>query len=147
MSERDNIENVREKLLGAWLLVSWEEIAAGGETNYPLGKDAIGQISYSETGRVSAQLMRQHLPRFSNEDWQQATKDEKSDAWSAYFGYFGSYDIDLEKNAVTHHVEGSWFPNLIGTKQVRYFRFQGQQLILDADTEWGKVHIVWEKVR
>jgi hypothetical protein len=46
-----------------------------------------------------------------------------------------------------HHIEGSWFPNLIGTDQVRYFRFEGDQIVLDADTEWGQVRIVWEKKR
>jgi hypothetical protein len=47
---------------------------------------------------------------------------------------------------VVHHIQGSWFPNLIGTDQIRHFRFDGDQLILDAVTAWGNVHIVWRKV-
>ena len=67
--------------------------------------------------------------------------DEKSSAWSDYFGYFGTYRIDLPQKAVIHHIEGSWFPNLVGTEQVRYFQFEGKHLILDANTEWGRVHV------
>jgi hypothetical protein len=29
--------------------------------------------------------------------------------------------------------------------ELRQFRFEGERLILDADTHWGKVHIVWHK--
>jgi hypothetical protein len=111
-----------------------------------LGPDAVGQISYTNDGRMSAQLMRPPSERFANEDWRQALTEEKSVAWQNYFGYFGSFSIDAVNHAVTHHIEGSWFPNLIGTEQVRYFRFEGDRLILDADTEWGKVHIVWQKI-
>ena len=115
--------------------------------SYPLGPGAVGQISYDAAGRMSAQLMRSNQARFEREDWRQATTEEKSAAWGNYFGYFGTYTIDEKAAAVVHHIEGSWFPNLIGTDQVRYFRFEGDKVVLDADTEWGQVRIVWEKIR
>jgi hypothetical protein len=31
-------------------------------------------------------------------------------------------------------------------RQNAHFSFDGDQLILDAETEWGNVHIVWQKV-
>jgi hypothetical protein len=133
-------------LLGVWRLVSWEAHDATGAITYPLGEDAIGQISYDASGRMSAQLMRQHQARFASEDWQQASEQEKAAAWGGYFGYFGTYTIDERVGTVTHHIEGSWFPNLIGTQQIRYYHFEGDQLVLDADTAWGQVRIVWEKV-
>jgi YD repeat-containing protein len=49
-----------ELLLGAWRLVSWEARDATGRITYPLGEDARGQLSYDGSGRMSAQLMRQH---------------------------------------------------------------------------------------
>ncbi len=100
---------------------------------------------YDASGRVSAQLMRRNHARFASGDWQRATAEEKASAWSGYFGYFGTYTIDEKAASVTHHIEGSWFPNLVGTEQVRYFRLMGNQLILDADTDWGEVRVVWEK--
>jgi hypothetical protein len=113
----------------------------------PLGEDALGQLSYHGSGRMSAQLMRQHQACFASEDWQQASEKEKAAAWGNYFGYFGTYTIDENAETVTHHIEGSWFPNLIGTQQVRHYHFQRNQLVLNAATPWGQVQIVWEKVK
>jgi hypothetical protein len=147
MALEKKVKHARERLLGAWRLVSWEAHDASGGIAYPLGEGANGQISYDTSGRMSAQLMRQHQTRFASEDWQQASAKEKAAAWGGYFGYFGTYTIDESAGSVTHHIEGSWFPNLIGTQQIRYYRFEGEQLVLDADTAWGQVRIVWEKVQ
>jgi Lipocalin-like domain len=142
----DESAAVRRQLLGSWRLISWEEHDASGRVHYPLGPKAVGQITYTADGRMSAQLMRPGSTRFASEDWRKATPQEKSTAWSDYFGYFGTFRIDLAQRAVVHQIEGSWFPNLVGTEQIRHFRFEGERLILDADTEWGKVHIVWQKI-
>ena len=83
-----------ELLLGAWRLESWEARDATGRVTYPLGEDARGQLSYDGSGRMSAQLMRQHQARFASQDWQQASEKEKAAAWGNYFGYFGTYTID-----------------------------------------------------
>jgi Lipocalin-like domain len=132
-------------LVGAWRLKEWSEHTADGEIRYPLGQSATGQLMYSADGYVAAQLMRPGVPKFAQEDWREAGADETKAAWLGYFGYWGTYSIDAKKHAVVHHIEGSWFPNLLGTDQLRVYKIDGQQLILDADTSWGKVHIVWEK--
>jgi Lipocalin-like domain len=64
-----------------------------------------------------------------------------------YFGYFGVYEVDLRRQSVIHHVKGSWFPNVGGGDQFRHFRLEGDLLVLDADTGWGKVRIVWARPR
>jgi Lipocalin-like domain len=137
---------IRNKLLGAWRLVSWQQVQDGGTVVYPLGADAAGQLIYSAVDRVSAQLVRTKQAPFASDDWQQATAEEMCEAWPSYFGYFGTFSIDLEQGAVIHHIEGSWFPNLVGSEQVRSFSFEGDRLVLHADTAWGAVRIVWDKV-
>jgi hypothetical protein len=145
-SAKDLRSDDRARLIGAWRLKEWSEHIATGETRYPLGETATGQLIYSEDGHVAAQLMRAGVPKFAQDDWRKATGAEEGPAWMGYFGYWGSFSIDEEKHAVIHHIEGSWFPNLLGTDQVRVYKIEGQQLILDADTAWGKVHILWEKI-
>jgi hypothetical protein len=140
-------DEARSRLIGAWQLVSWFEQAPSGERVHPLGENAVGQIVYTADGHVSAQLVREEVPLFLHDDWRKATADESARAWMGYFGYFGTFSIDEEKQAVIHHVEGSWFPNLRNTDQVRFFRFEEGRLVLDADTQWGKVRIIWEKVK
>jgi hypothetical protein len=143
---RTSLQDIRARLIGAWRLVSLREISADGKVVYPLGEDARGQIMYSVEGRMSAQLTRAQTERFANDDSREATSEERASAWFDYFGYFGTYSIDAERNVVTHHVEGSSFPNLNGSKQIRHFRFEGERLVLDADAAWGKVQAVWEKI-
>jgi hypothetical protein len=140
-------QGIVDRLVGAWTLESWVEIKASGKEVYPLGKRAIGQIIYSAEGQVAAQLMRRKRKRFDTENWTDASKGESARAWKEYFGYFGTYSVDLRRRAVVHHVEGSWFPNLRHTNQVRYFRFEGSRLVLDADTKWGRVRIVWQRAK
>jgi hypothetical protein len=55
--------------------------------------------------------------------------------------------FDEQGKAVVHHIQGSWFPNLVGADQQRYYRFNGEQLVLDADTGYGRVRIVWGRRR
>jgi YD repeat-containing protein len=137
---------IQTRLFGAWRLVSWEIHDPDGTVTHPLGEGEIGQLMYDEDGRMSAQLMRSNRARFASDDWRQASPEEKARAWSDYFGYFGTYTVDEQAKAVIHHIEGSWFPNVVGEDQKRYYRLDGEQLVLDATTAWGDVRIVWEKI-
>ena len=138
-------EQIRSELLGTWTLISWYQVHENGTIDYPLGADAVGQLMYDDSGRVSAQLAAVDQPRFASDDWQQASPEEMRSAWPRYFGYFGTFTVDADKGAVTHHIEGGWFPNLVGTRQVRHYRFDDDRLVLDASTPWGDVRIIWEK--
>lgn len=135
----------RSLLLGAWTLVSWSELLPSGGVEYPLGPDARGLLTYTEDGHVTAQLVRSAQARFVHEDWRQASRPESASAWLGYFGYFGTFTVDDRQQAVIHHIAGSWFPNLVGTNQVRRFKLDGDRLILHADTPWGSVEIIWRR--
>ena len=127
-------------------MVSWEIRDPDGTVTRPLGAGEIGQLMYDEDGRMSAQLMQTNQARFASDDWRQASAEEKARAWSDYFGYFGTYTVDEQAKAVVHHIEGSWFPNLVGEDQKRYYQLVEEQLVLNATTAWGDVRIVWEKI-
>jgi hypothetical protein len=138
-------EEVLQRLIGTWRLVRCEQRDPDGAISYPLGEDAVGQIVYEAGGRMSAQLMKKDQARFADADLRNATSAEKSEAWNNYFGYFGTYSLDEREKTVTHHIEGSSFPNLVGEDQQRYYRFEGEQLVLEANTAWGRMRNVWEK--
>ena len=125
--------------------MSWDWHDANGAVSSPLGDDPAGLLMYDAAGSVSAQLMRRNQPRFDDDDWRSATNVEKAAAWSGYFGYFGTYTVDEAAGTITHHIAGSWFPNLVGSEQVRRYSFDGDTLSLYAETPWGHVTIVWEK--
>ena len=50
--------SLQKQFLGSWRLITWEERDSSNAIHYPLGSDAVGQISYTNDGRMSAQLMR-----------------------------------------------------------------------------------------
>lgn len=136
---------IEKRLVGAWTLVEWSEQQAGRPKAFPLGEHAIGQIIYTSDGHVAAQLARSDRRAFPSADWREARAEDAARAFKEYFGYFGTFSIDLESQVVTHHVEGAWFPNLADSDQERHYRLDGDLLVLDADTAWGKVRIVWRK--
>jgi hypothetical protein len=36
----------------------------------------------------------------------------------------------VNTRTITHHLKGSWFPNMIGTDLIRFYEFSGDRLIV-----------------
>lgn len=105
-------------------MLSWSTQDSDGAVSYPPGQDAVTQLFYDDSGRMSVQLRRQNQQRFSSRDWREADADEKAKTWGDYFGYFGRYELNEAGHTVIHHIEDSWFPNLVGTNEIRHYRFE-----------------------
>ena len=52
--------------------------------------------------------------------------------------YFGTYTVDREAGVITHEIVGDLFPNRVGTSQVRPYRVEGDELILDFTASSGR---------
>ncbi len=135
-----------QHFVGQWKLISYEQRSPTGEVTQPFGKDPIGRISYNPRGHMSAQLMRRDRSKFANGDPRKGTDAEIRNAFTEYAGYYGSYTVDEKAGTITHHVEGAWFPNWMGTDQVRHFEFNGNRLTLRADLPAGPSILVWERI-
>lgn len=137
------VEKIRQQLVGSYRLVWYRSYdAAGKETLLPY---KFGQISYDRQGRMSAQLVRDGQQRFSGP---QPSEAERAAAYGSFISYFGAYDIDPVKRAVTHHVEGANNPNMVGNHLTRYFEFSpdGRSLFLsvkDGDRVTGRLQ--WDR--
>lgn len=95
---------------------------------------------------MSAHLMRRNPQPFDNKNLFAAQSAEKSRAWSGYMGYWGTFTVDEAAHTVNHLVEGSWFPNMVGTIQAREYQFDGDLLKLSATTEAWSARLVWQKI-
>ena len=138
-------------LVGAWRLITFEFRRDDGSVIYPFGETARGSIIYTESGRYSAQLMRRDRPRFAVADQMQGTADEIEASYKGWISYFGAYELDLENNLIIHHVEGSLFPNMEGTKQFRLFEVSDNRMKLTTppfklDGEQAVGILVWERI-
>jgi hypothetical protein len=135
-----------ESLVGSWALVSFEHVLLSGEVSRPFGDSPSGSIFYQSDGHMSAQVSAGSPTRFVNDDPDQASAEEATQAWRTYFGYWGSFKIFAEKRVVVHRVEGGSFSNWIGTEQVRHYRFdEAGRLILEAQSSSGRYILVWQR--
>jgi Lipocalin-like domain len=116
-----------------------------------LGPDPVGWIMY-QPGHMSVARMRPDRPKFGSDNLLEATPEELVEtAFGGYISYFGSYEVNERERFVVHRLQLSWFPNLIGTKQKRFFEFVGDRLILKTPplTVLGETQVhrlVWERL-
>ncbi len=144
------MKDVRAKLLGTWRLISYESRISGKETAYPFGEDAVGQLTYDSTGRMSAQLMKSQRPRSLSVNLSIGSEEEITAV--GYLTYFGTFEVEEDKGMVTHHVEGALFPKWIGTKLRRLFELSEERLTLKTPPISFKGEeivsvLVWEKIK
>ena len=141
-----------DNFIGAWQLLSFEIRQEGGAVIQPFGPDPKGSIIYTDTGRVSAQVMRSDRPEFANEDQMKGTPGEMEASFRGCISYFGAYHVNREAGFVTHRIESSLFPNWEGDEQQRFFEFSGHRLTLSTPPlQWGGERmiavLVWDRVQ
>lgn len=144
---------IASQFIGTWKMVAVEERRPNGEVVEPrYGARPSGYIMYAATGHVAVQIMKPGRPRFASNDAEQATQVEAKSAFDGYGAYFGTYEINEAEGYVIHHVEGSVFPNYVGTDQKRGFELSGDQLILKPPSRQvgGEQHttrVTWQRVK
>ncbi len=124
----------REKLIGAWQLVSLRAPGSNGKTisvSHPAG-----MLTYTRDGHVSVQLM---YPAS-----QSAISNEY--VLNGYEASFGSYDVNDSAHTVTHHIQGSNTRDLlVGKDLLRVYQFSpdGNLVIRSArpDEHWS---VTWK---
>jgi len=125
-------QSTREKLVGAWRLVSMEEPGADGKVNRIANREGI--LIYTRDGHMSVQLMYPKPDSGVSNDY----------VLNGYEASFGRYDVNEGAHTVTHHVEGSVTRGLIGKDLPRLFQLSGRHLIIKSvrpDEQWS---VTWE---
>ncbi|MGB6974345.1 MAG: lipocalin-like domain-containing protein [Terracidiphilus sp.] len=123
----------KERLIGAWHLVSLESPGADGKvTSFPGLK---GALIYTRDGHMSVQLMYAPSAAALSNDYVR----------NGYEASFGTYDVDEAKHTITHHVQGSITRGLVGKTLMRVYRLtkDGRFIITSArpDEHWS---VIWE---
>src|SRR5690606_4308548 len=126
-------DSLREKLIGAWKLVSYEERPTdGSESFYPMRENPKGIIMYTPDGYMSAQLMHPVRKNFESGDWFRGTDSEYREEGSTYIAYTGPFHVDEEKKTLEHSMFISLFPSWTGQTQPRVVRLEGDYLHLST---------------
>lgn len=145
-------ESLRDRLIGAWSLVSYEERPIdGSESFFPMGTTPKGIIMYTPDGFMSAQLSKPNRKPFASGDWFEASDQEFKDEATSYIAYTGPFHVDEERQHLTHSMYISLFPNWIGQTQPRVVRIEGDHLFLSTASpisSGGKTvnsHLAWRR--
>jgi hypothetical protein len=94
-----------DRLPGRWRLASYEARSAQGAVRLPMGPGATGVLQYTADRKVSVHIM--------------------SRAAAGYFAYYGDYEVDEARGAVTHVIELSSDPGFVGARNLRNAALQG----------------------
>jgi hypothetical protein len=117
----------RDKVVGTWRLVSFEQEAQSTGERIPLlGKNPTGYIIFTPEGRMMT-LLTGEGRKTPNTD------KERADLFQTMFAHTGMYRLEGDKLIIK--IDVSWNPAWVGTEQVRSFRFDGDRL--DTITAWA----------
>jgi hypothetical protein len=138
-----------DPLIGTWRLIFWENRGLGGQISYPLGKDAVGYIMYSQDGYMFVAIMRPDRAKFAVGDLLSGSMEDIAYAAGTYLSYCGRYEF--RGDTVIHHVDLSLFPNWVGVYQERLVEVSGNRLTLSPRPillggMQQTAHLIWERV-
>jgi hypothetical protein len=138
-----------QRIVGSWQLMTRTVKRADGSTviDPVLGEKPTGRLVYDASGVMSLQMMRT-----GRKDAISTPANAKDTANArvilGYDSYFGRYTVDEKAGTVTHHVEGSLFPEDLGDNWVRPFTLNGDTLTLRLTGEDGLTRtLVFQRVR
>jgi hypothetical protein len=121
----------RTQILGAWELESRTVRAANGGIllDPVLGRQPLGRLFYDTSGHMMLQMMRQDRAQAIN------APSNPRDVGNArivlgYDSYFGTFQVNAAAGTITHHVEGSLFPEDLGKDFRRAFTIDGDTFTL-----------------
>jgi Lipocalin-like domain len=128
----------REQMVGSWELRSRSVSRSTGEvvTDPVLGQQPIGRLFYDASGHMALQMMRHAR---SQAIAQPSDPEEAKNARIVlgYDAYFGTFTVDEAAGTVTHHIEGSLFPEDLGKDFIRQFRVDGDTFELRFTSRAG----------
>jgi hypothetical protein len=122
----------KEELIGTWKLVSWAVQSESGKISHPYGEQPVGQLMYDALGNMSVAIMRPDRQRFATDDKFGGATVEIIAAFEGFEAYFGTYRADEAEETVSHRVEGSLLPNLVGSTLKRFVKLSGSRLVLST---------------
>ena len=138
--------------VGAWKLISFDATRENGKVLPVYGKNPIGRLYYDVAGNMSLHVMKSGRANFDTRTKFRVPPSEMRAAYESYEAYFSTYKVDEANHIITHTVIGSLFPDWTGTVQSRYYKFDGNRLILSTGPigcvpkEGTFMTLVWERL-
>jgi hypothetical protein len=125
--------DIARQFIGTWRLVSTIQTFADGtsKADPQVGPTPNGYMIYTDTHRMCAMFTNPARPQWASPA--APTEMELRSVVDFMGAYCGSYEVNVEGGFVLHHVEVERVPNFIGTTRKRFFKMNGDRLILTLD--------------
>ena len=124
-------QSVQDRFVGVFTLA---EYAAHGD-------EPTGRISYDASGRMWAMLLPPGREPLTNA----STAEEYRATMRGVVAYYGTYDIDESTGRVIHHVEAASNPDWIGDDFIRWYRFDGPDLLISLNERFERP-LLWKRM-
>ena len=135
-------------LIGAWTLVSDENVRADGSRVQVMGPNPQGLLIFDADGRYSLQLLRPGRPKFASNNRMEGTPEENKAAVQGANPHWGTYSVNEANKTIDFKIEHAFFPNWEGTEQKRPFTITGDQLRYTATASTGgTAELVWKRAK
>ena len=119
---QESFADDRDKVIGTWKLVSYEiEVQPTGQKSPVMGEKPTGYATFTPEGRVFFVLTAEARKAAK-------TDQERAALLNTLVAYSGTYIVEGDKWIT--NVEVAWNPEWVGTKQVRDFKLNGEQLMV-----------------
>ncbi len=100
---------LKQQLVGAWTLVSYDFTASDGTKQQPFGANPKGTLIFEAGGRYAELFGRPDRPKFKAPV--QPTTEERAAAQQGFAANFGSWSVSETDKTLTRHFEGALVPN------------------------------------
>ena len=112
---------LKEQVVGTWIHVSTTVTSPDGKKSDRPGK---GVLIYAPDGYFAFVNVAENLPRLASGNRARTTPEEAQAIVTNSLAYYGTYKVDETTKTIVPTVEGSTFPNMVGTDQSRVVRCQ-----------------------
>ena len=139
----------QEQLVGGWMVASVVGEEAGKKTE-PYGPSPMGYMTLGANGHYSIQLMRPDLPKIASNNRVKTTPQEDAAIAQGLLSHFGRWKLVNPKTGeIAFHIEGSSFPNWIGTDQKRFMMVKDDSLTINNPTSptGGTAVVAWKRAK
>lgn len=144
------LAQTKNQMIGTWAMVS-ATTERQGVTADAYGPEPHGWLVFTPELTFVEVLTDPRVPAFESNVRGEGTDAENRAAMAGSIGFFGRYTVAANGEFSGNRVEGSTFPNWVGSVRTRddlRFEIDGDRMAEYFQRPDGtKVHIVWQRVR
>jgi hypothetical protein len=138
--------SLKEQILGTWIHVSTTVTAPDGKKTDRPGQ---GVVIYAPDGYFTFVNVANNLPQLAANNRDKATVEEAKAIVAGSIAYYGTYTVDEGSKTIVPKVEGSTFPNMVGTDQSRVVTSitANEMRFTNPRAPAGVLEIVWRRAK